>query len=215
MSRVVADRERAVRRAHAVAHGWEHASALRETQRAAIAELARRARARRGTRRRRDGDDARDGTRGARRDERRRAESEGEDAMKRLTTAHAFYAWYADAEETMDEARRTARRRDADALRAEIRRRDDALGKLDEVERGVETLADAQAGLQGEGEADAGGERAVDRGEGSSAGVRGRAAGKAGLFRPVGGGGGAVSGWGHHLGRERCERGELGAARAE
>ena len=41
--------------------------------------------------------------------------------MKGLTTAHAFYAWYADVEETMDEARRRARRREADALRAEIR----------------------------------------------------------------------------------------------
>ena len=35
---------RAVRRAYAVAHGWEHASALRETQRAAIGELGTRAR---------------------------------------------------------------------------------------------------------------------------------------------------------------------------
>ena len=39
---------RAVRRAYAVAHGWEHASALRETQRAAIGELGTRARDGRG-----------------------------------------------------------------------------------------------------------------------------------------------------------------------
>ena len=39
---------RTVRRAYAVAHGWEHASALRETQRAAIGELGTRARDGRG-----------------------------------------------------------------------------------------------------------------------------------------------------------------------
>ena len=47
-ARARATRSRAVRRAYAVAHGWEHASALRETQRAAIGELGTRARDGRG-----------------------------------------------------------------------------------------------------------------------------------------------------------------------
>ena len=153
---------RAVRRAYAVAHGWEHASALRETQRAAIGELGTRARDGRG--RALGKRDARDGTETATReggegeagdddddDDDDDATTSGkgrEDAMKGLTTAHAFYAWYADVEETMDEARRRARRREADALRAEIERRDDALRKLEEVETGVKTLVDAQAALK-------------------------------------------------------------------
>ena len=121
-----------MRRAYAVAHGWEHASALRETQRAAIGELGTRARDGRGRalgkRAARDGTETatREGGEGEARDDDDDddATTSGkgrEDAMKGLTTAHAFYAWYADVEETMDEARRRARRREADALRAEIR----------------------------------------------------------------------------------------------
>ena len=162
-ARARATRSRAVRRAYAVAHGWEHASALRETQRAAIGELGTRARDGRGRalgkRAARDGTETatREGGEGEagrrRRRRRRRATTSGkgrEDAMKGLTTAHAFYAWYADVEETMDEARRRARRREADALRAEIREARRRAGKIGGGgDEGSKTLVGRAGGAAG------------------------------------------------------------------
>jgi len=146
------------RRAYAVAHGWEHASALSAGQSAALGTVAQAvigtkwrrdlARARVDARERNDG---REMDRDARESERageRASTSEDEGGEGNLSSARAFYAWYASVEETVDDERRETHRRRADALRAEIERREAMLRRYDAVERGLATMAEKRAELK-------------------------------------------------------------------
>ena len=146
------------RRAYAVAHGWEHASALSAGQSAALGTVAQAvigtkwrrdlARARVDARERNDG---REMDRDARESEQageRASTSEDEGGEGNLSSARAFYAWYASVEETVDDERRETHRRRADALRAEIERREAMLRRYDAVERGLATMAEKRAELK-------------------------------------------------------------------
>jgi hypothetical protein len=158
-----------VRRAYAVAHGWEHASALSGTQNAALATIS--ALAQHGkvttttTTTRREGDEnavsdgVGGGTKGGTSVDRSVA-SRGDGAAstttttttskakRKLSTAREFYAWYADVETKMDEERRAVHRAEVEALRDEIKACDETLGKLEGVERGLETMVAAQRELK-------------------------------------------------------------------
>jgi len=145
------------RRAYAVAHGWEHASALSAAQSAALGTVAQ---AVIGTKWRREVArarvDAREGADGGEMDRDARASEGGREASTsedergegNLSSARAFYAWYAGVEETVDEERRETHRRRADALRAEIELRESLLQLYDAVERGLVTMAEKRAELK-------------------------------------------------------------------
>ena len=62
----------------------------------------------------------------------------------KLTSAHAFYAWFAEVEERADEERRAVHRAEAESLREEIRVCDDVIAKLDAVDAGLQTLVRTQ-----------------------------------------------------------------------
>ena len=99
----------------------------------------------------RERNDGREMDRDARESERageRASTSEDEGGEGNLSSARAFYAWYASVEETVDDERRETHRRRADALRAEIERREAMLRRYDAVERGLATMAEKRAELK-------------------------------------------------------------------
>ena len=137
------------RRARAVAHGWELASALTVTQSDRVRALGGRARVG-GSEETREMDDS---TRAV---DETRAEGGGVKTPAttsgtgdgRPTSARAFYAWYAERVREVELKRIERRESRAEALRGEIALRDDAETKISEIERELTRMATTQIELK-------------------------------------------------------------------